>query len=59
MRPPRYARIDNYECPTTRWLLTGYLNRTWKVLGSFRGHQCRQLPEVCHQGPQAGQEEED
>ena len=43
--------------------LTMLTNRSYcrprKVLGSLRGHQRRELPEVCHQGPQTGQEEED
>ena len=33
--------------------------RTWKVLGSIRGNQRCQLSEMCHQGIEAGQEEED
>lgn len=35
------------------------IDRPRKILGSVRGHQCGQLPEVCHQGPEASQEEED
>ena len=37
----------------------GINDRPRKILGSVRGHQCGQLPEVCHQGPEASQEEED
>lgn len=40
--------------------LTGLqMCRPWKVQRSFRGHQRRQLPKVCHQGSQTSQEEED
>lgn len=43
-----------------RWsMLMVSIDRPRKILGSVRGHQCGQLPEVCHQGPEASQEEED
>lgn len=35
------------------------LCRPGKILGSFRGYQRCQLPEMRRQGPQACQEEED
>lgn len=39
--------------------LTDLPRRTRKVLGGLRRNQRRQLPKVCHQGSEAGQEEED
>lgn len=37
----------------------GDFSRAGKILGSVRGHQRRQLPEMRHQGAEAGKEEED
>jgi hypothetical protein len=49
-------------CPTHRGtVLTASVAsyRQGQIFGSFRGYQRGQLPEMRHQGSQAGQEEED
>jgi len=54
----KIGRFNGQRNGRTGYVLTK-MDRAGQILGSFRRHQRRQLPEMCHQSPQTCQEEKD